>query len=173
MLGLTTFSPYHFPSLMGCKPAARLSSFIGFQWVGLGGPPGNFRNFLQILTEIIITDQIIRKISILFLLLFSKYVIIFIYNSNNYRYRLKRSIQTENSRKSRKFRYCFYPYRPLEKRRGTRKTRQTQGPLHKKRFPPPSSASASAAMDKLPAASSAMQWSIDLDRALRSRHPGE
>uniref|UniRef100_A0A0E0FHD6 Integrator complex subunit 7 n=1 Tax=Oryza nivara TaxID=4536 RepID=A0A0E0FHD6_ORYNI len=26
-------------------------------------------------------------------------------------------------------------------------------------------------MDKLPAASSAMQWSIDLDRALRSRHP--
>jgi hypothetical protein len=45
--------PSHFHFFIGCKPT-KLSSFIGFRWVGLAEPLGNFRILFGILTEITI-----------------------------------------------------------------------------------------------------------------------
>lgn len=113
-LGLTTFFPGHFLFLMGYKLAI-LSLFMGFWWVGLVGSLDYFGIFFIKITGQLrlqtntVTDKTVVKTSILFPLSFLEDIAVFIFDTDNYRYRLKQLVQIRNgSRKSRKFSYRFH-----------------------------------------------------------------
>lgn len=112
-LGLTIFFPGHFLFLMGYKLAI-LSLFMGFWWVGLVGSLDYFGIFFIKITGQLrlqtntATDKTVGKTSILFPLSFLEDIAVFIFDTDNYRYRLKQLVQIGNgSRKSRKISYRF------------------------------------------------------------------
>jgi hypothetical protein len=69
---------------------------MGFQWVGLVEPLGNFRNFDGNYGTNTVTDKTVGKTSISFSLLFPEDITVSIFTTVGYRYRLKRSVQTGN-----------------------------------------------------------------------------
>lgn len=94
------FSPGHFPFLIGRKPVT-LPQFIGFQWVELAGPLGNFWNFDRNYQTNTVINKTVGKTSIPFPLSFSENIAVSISNTNNCLHRLKWSMQTRNGRESR------------------------------------------------------------------------